>query len=313
MRVLLSGAAGSLGTSLSRRMRGGADELVGLDILPCPATWSGEYVQGSITDRSTIEDLMAQSIDAVVHIAAYHGVHEHAVLEGQTTKDAYDFWNLNVAGTFQIFEAAARAGVRSMVYISSTSIPREKYGLYGHSKILGEQIASTYAHRHNMRVITLRPRGFIPPSDRTVYRNWLDWAKYFWKGAVHVDDVAQSVECALARLGKPEWEFVEPPVCAIDGKIDYTADQLANWDADGEGSTFTSVYGSDNLQLARSHGLDPSKAPRPIVKLPEHTHDAGELLGYSPTYSIRDLLEELRLHGPDGQLLPDQPDRKSVV
>lgn len=215
-------------------------------------------------------------------------------------------WELNVNGTFQLFEAAARAGVGRVVYISSTSIPREKYGLYGHTKVLGEQIAATYAHRHQMRVITLRPRAFIPHTDHTVYASWLDWAKYFWRGAVHADDVARCVWCVLTRLAAPEWDFPEPPVCVVDGRIDFTEEQLKNWDASGPGSTFTEVYGPEYCELARKHGINPSRAPRPAARCPEHTHDASELLGYNPEYSMKNILEELKLYGDAGPPVLDE-------
>src|SRR5262249_8050853 len=51
-------------------------------------------------------------------------------------------------------------------------------------------------HRH-MNVITLRPRGFIPYWDRAVYTKYSDWARWFWKGAVHIDDVATAVILSL--------------------------------------------------------------------------------------------------------------------
>ena len=48
-----------------------------------------------------------------------------------------------------------------------------------------------------MNVITLRPRGFIPFWDRDVYARYSDWARWFWKGAVHIDDVAAAVILSL--------------------------------------------------------------------------------------------------------------------
>lgn len=300
MRILVTGAAGSLGTELSHQMRGQGHQLVGMDIKPRPAEWEGDYTQGSITDRSVMEHAMSQAIDAVVHIAAYHGVHERPVRKDQQPKDAYAFWDLNVNGTFHVFEAAARAGVRRVVYISSTCIPREQHGIYGHTKAVGEQIANTYAHRHGMRIVTLRPRGFVPHTDHAVYKDWLDWAQHFWKGGVHIQDVAKCVQCALVLLARSSWEFADPPVCVVDGKIDYSEDQLRTWDAHGAGTTFRHVYGDDDYELARKHGLDPSQAPRPAAKLPDHTHTAEELLGFRPQYSIKNILEELRSHGASG-------------
>ena len=46
----------------------------------------------------------------------------------------------NVTGTMNVFEAAHRAGVTQVVYLSSTSV-RNHASLYGHTKVLGEEIA----------------------------------------------------------------------------------------------------------------------------------------------------------------------------
>ncbi len=102
-----------------------------------------------------------QGCDAIVHIAAWHGIHEDS---GE--KAAYDFFDLNVRGTFEVFAAAASLGISKMVYISTTSIRRPDT-LYGRSKLLAEQIVEDTWQFHNMNVVTLRPRGFIPFWNHT--------------------------------------------------------------------------------------------------------------------------------------------------
>jgi hypothetical protein len=125
--------------------------------------------------------------DCIVHIAAWHGIHED-----RGERDAYDFFDLNVRGTFDIFEAAASASIGKVVFISTTSVYRPDTR-YGSSKILAELIAEDYRKHRLMNVVTLRPRGFIPYWDRAVYAKYSDWARWFWKGAVHIDDVAAAV------------------------------------------------------------------------------------------------------------------------
>ena len=116
---------------------------------------SGKFIHGSVLDRSNLQELF-RGCDCIVHIAAWHGIHED-----RGEKNAYDFFDLNVRGTFEVFEAAASLGIDKMIYISTTSVRRPDT-LYGRSKILAERIAEDYAKYSNMNVITLRPRGFIP-------------------------------------------------------------------------------------------------------------------------------------------------------
>src|ERR1700720_2063060 len=134
--------------------------------------------------------------DCIVHIAAWHGIHED-----RGEKNAYDFFDLNVRGTFEVFEAAASAGIGEIIFISTTSIYRPDTR-YGSGKILAEQIAEDYRKHRLMNVVTLRPRGFIPYWDRAVYAKYSDWARWFWKGAVHIDDVAAAVILSLDRTAR---------------------------------------------------------------------------------------------------------------
>ena len=77
---------------------------------------------------------------------------------------------------------------------------------YGGSKILAEAIAEDYRKYRGMNVITLRPRGFIPYWNREVYASYRDWARWFWKGAVHIDDVAAAVILSLDLISRQRIE-----------------------------------------------------------------------------------------------------------
>lgn len=288
MRVLLTGGSGDLGTVLTPLLERQGDTPVRLDIVP-PRDPRGVYVPASLSDRAAFARAI-HAADCVVHIAAWHGVHE-----SMRWKDAYAFWDLNVTGTFHVFEAAARAGVHRLVYLSSTSI-RNPTSLYGHTKVLGEEIARTYAARHGMHVVILRPRGFIPHWNQATYASFVAWAEWFWRGAVHIDDVAQAVLQSLALLATRPLE--QPLTLVVDGAYDYTDDDLRHWDRQGPGSTFRKYYAA-YYDLAVRYGLDPAHKP---VKL--DIRDTQRWLGYMPRYSLRHLLEELAQYGAAGPPAP---------
>ena len=192
MKVLLTGGAGDLGTVLTPLLEARGDTPLRLDIVP-PTDPGGVSVAGSIVDRDGLARWLA-GMDSVVHIAAWHGIHETT-----GAKDVYAFWDLNVTGTMNVFEAAHRAGVTQVVYLSSTSV-RNHASLYGQTKVLGEAIAQTYRTRHGMQGVILRPRGFIPHWNRAVYASFVAWLAWFWRGAVHIEDVAHAVVGSLDRL-----------------------------------------------------------------------------------------------------------------
>jgi nucleoside-diphosphate-sugar epimerase len=194
-----------------------------------------------------------------------------------------------VRGTFEVFEAALSLGINRIIYISTTSIDKPDTH-YGRSKILAEHITEDYRKHRGMNVIVLRPRAFIPSWNRHVYTSFIDWARWFWKGAVHIDDVASAVMLSVdlvsrRRLGRRL-------VLTLDSAYEYTDADLEHWDADGAGSTFRKHY-PEYYDLALSHGLDPALKPTRL-----DISQTIRWLGYKPGYSLASLLSELAAYQP---------------
>lgn len=290
MRVLLTGGSGDLGQTLVPRLLARGDIPVILDIRAPAASHAGaRFVQGSILDRGVLRDAFPD-IDAIVHIAAWHGIHED-----RGDKDSHDFFDLNVRGTFEVFQAAVSAGIDKIAHISTTSVRRPDT-LYGRSKILAEHIAEDFRRCDGVNLLTLRPRGFIPFWNRTVYTRYSDWARWFWKGAVHIDDVATAVTLGLDLLVRERID--RSLILPLDSAYEYTDADLEHWDADGPGSTFRRHY-PDHYDLALSYGLDPAAKPFRL-----DIDETERWLGYSPTYSLGSLLSELARFGDAGPPRP---------
>ena len=286
MKVLLTGGSGDLGQTLVPKLLDRGDAPLILDVrAPRDLRPGAAFIQGSILDRPQLPELF-RGCDCIVHIAAWHGIHED-----RGEKDAYDFFDLNVRGTFEVFEAAASLGIGKIVYISTTSVYRPD-SRYGSSKILAEAVAEDYRKHRDMNVITLRPRGFIPYWNRAVYASYSDWARWFWKGAVHIDDVAAAVILSLDLLSR---QRIEPQlVLTLDSAYQYTDADFADWDAEGPGSTFRKYY-LEYYDLALSYGLDPAVKPTKL-----DISETVRWLGYKPSYSLASLLSELAAHGDIG-------------
>ena len=109
MKVLLTGGSGNLGQALVPRLLDKGDTPVILDVRVPPRLNEGAvFIEGSVLDRSKLTEIF-RGCDSIVHIAAWHGIDED-----RGDKDAHDFFDLNVRGTFEVFEAAAAAAsVRS--------------------------------------------------------------------------------------------------------------------------------------------------------------------------------------------------------
>lgn len=74
MKVLLTGGSGDLGTVLAAALEAQGDIPLRLDIVAPRDQW-GTYQAGSILDRDVLARCVV-GVDRVVHIAAWHGIHE---------------------------------------------------------------------------------------------------------------------------------------------------------------------------------------------------------------------------------------------
>ena len=107
-RVLITGAAGAIGTALRDGLRADWRHLRLVDARPiADATANEECIVADIADRAAIESMM-EGVAAVVHLA---GVGGDYTLE--------DLWRVNARGLFDVFEAARLAGVQRIVFASS--------------------------------------------------------------------------------------------------------------------------------------------------------------------------------------------------
>jgi nucleoside-diphosphate-sugar epimerase len=121
MRVLVTGAAGLIGSGVAAFLRGSHDA-VGTDLLP--GTQVGPIAE--LSDEAAMKAALAGA-DAVVHVAALH-----APQVGQVP-DA-EFRRVNVDGTARLLDLGLAAGVQRFVFTSSTSV-------YGHGLEPGAEAA----------------------------------------------------------------------------------------------------------------------------------------------------------------------------
>jgi len=120
MKVLVTGATGFIGVNLLRRIPDEhealalAREASRTELLP-DAT---ETVTGDITDRESLTDVM-DGVGAVVHMAAVNPGSRNSPAITSAVPDEV-FRQVNVQGTENVLDAAAEAGVESVVYVSTT-------------------------------------------------------------------------------------------------------------------------------------------------------------------------------------------------
>jgi uronate dehydrogenase len=186
VKVLLTGAAGRIGTMLRERLPAYGAQLRLFDREPVKGG-----IVGDVADPAALDEAFAGDLDAVVHLAG---------MAGEATWPRIR--EANFDGTYQLFEAARRHGVSRVVYASSNhavgftprgfedlsaDAPPRPDTLYGVSKVFGEALARYYVERYQLQVACLRigTCSTTPPDYRSL-STWLS-----------PDDCARLVHAAL--------------------------------------------------------------------------------------------------------------------
>jgi UDP-glucuronate 4-epimerase len=246
-KILVTGAAGFIGSHLAKRLLGRGDEVVGLDNLndyydvslkearlaQLQKMDGFRFVQLDLADREGMAALFAtERFDRVVNLAAQAGVRYSLI-------NPHAYVDSNLTGFMNILEGCRHNEVEHLVYASSSSV----YGantnmpfsvhdnvdhpvsLYAASKKANELMAHTYAHLYRLPVTGLR---FF-----TVYGPWgrPDMAMFLFTKAIlagepidvfnygkmrrdftYVDDIVEGVMRTLDNTAtpNPDWDGAQP-------------------------------------------------------------------------------------------------------
>lgn len=176
-RVLITGAAGSIGSALRTGLRGHYPLLRLSDIREmAPAEAGEELAPADLGNYAAVKAAMA-NIDCVVHLG---GIPKEApwpsILEA------------NISGTYHVFEAARECGVKRIIFASSNhavgfhraartigvDVEPRPDSRYGVSKVYGEALARLYADKHGISVACLRIGSFREqPEDARQLATWI--------------------------------------------------------------------------------------------------------------------------------------------
>ena len=134
MRVLVTGAAGFIGSHIASMVREAGHEVRGLDSLT-PAVHNGrpsdvgcDLVEGDVRDPAAVDEALT-GVDAVCHQAAMVGL-------GVDLSDLPMYSDVNVTGTAVLLEAMGRHGIGRLVFASSMVVYGEgAYECAGHGRV----------------------------------------------------------------------------------------------------------------------------------------------------------------------------------
>lgn len=167
MKVLVTGAAGYIGSIVTERLVDTGHEVVALDSLShghkAAIHPSARFELCDLVDRETVLRVFrSQSFDAVIHLAA-------EALIDVSLKDPGLFFRVNVMGGINLLDGMAETGVQRIVFSSTaavygepTSVPivedaaKNPVNSYGESKLAFERMLPWYQRAHGIAHVSLR-------------------------------------------------------------------------------------------------------------------------------------------------------------
>jgi uronate dehydrogenase len=181
-RLLLTGAAGNLGRQLRGPLAQWADVVRLTDIEPLDDAAANEEVSAAdLADRDAVMRLV-EGVDAIVHLG---GISIDAPFD--------DLIEANIRGTYNIYEAARRHGVKRVVFASSNhaigfhpvtevldaDAPHRPDSMYGITKCFGESLSRYYFDRFGIETVCLRiGSSFEEPKNPRMLVTYLSYRDF---------------------------------------------------------------------------------------------------------------------------------------
>ena len=178
-KIVLTGAAGRLGSHLREPLSKMADQLVSTDLADEIGTlYAGEsYVKADLTSLDQMVDLLKDA-DMVVHFGA---------IGDEAPFDA--ILQSNIVGAYNVWEAAYKNGVRRVVYASSihavgmhpknefigTDAPHRPDTYYGLAKCFAEDLASLYWDKRGVESVCMRILSAANVGNPRAVGSWLSY------------------------------------------------------------------------------------------------------------------------------------------
>ena len=302
MKVLVTGAAGFIGSHLAEKLAQRRDEVVGLDNFNDyynPAkkraneTRLNEFenfkmIEADIRDRARMIALCEdEQFDAVAHLAAMAGV--------RPAVESPDFYvEVDYNGTQNLMDAARFTNVENFVFASTSSVYGNTKQIpfvendpcdrplqpYAAAKRAAEILGYTYHYLYGLSFTAIRFFTVYGPNGRP------DMMVY-----LVADSITKGIEIPIYNGGDMfrDWTFVEDitdgAVAALDRPLGYEVINLGR----GEPTKLRDFVNMiEKLAGRKANLVDKPKPAADVVNTYASISKAVKLLGYNPKVSVQE-------------------------
>jgi UDP-glucuronate 4-epimerase len=309
MTIVVTGAAGFIGSHLCERLLGRGHRVVGVDnfdpfydpalkrrnLAAASAHPSFTLVQADIRDSAAVQAALGEAgagePEAIVHLAARAGVRP-------SIEEPELYTEVNLLGTMSMLEVARRLGVRRFVFGSSSSVygngaripfreddtADRPISPYAATKRGGELLCHTYSHLYGTSVACLRFFTVYGPRQRP--------------------DLAIHRFARLMADGRPislfgdgttqrDYTYIDDILQGIEGAVRFTGEHPGAFEVFNLGESRTVPLLRLVELLSSALGVEPEirwlpAQPGDVERTCADVTRAGELLGYAPSVAVEE-------------------------
>jgi UDP-glucuronate 4-epimerase len=301
MKILVTGAAGFIGSHVAQRLLERGDEVIGLDnfapnyprarkeanLKEIAGHDRFRFIEADIRAAPAMRDLFeAQKFDRVMHLAAMGNVR-------YSVEHAPEYTAVNIGGTVNLLEAARLSGTRYFVFASTSSvygnapIPFVETQTVAHplapypaTKIACEVMAHTYHVAFGLKCTGLRFFNVYGPRGRP------DMMPYEFTRKISAGETLR-----IFAEGRPQrdWTYIDDIItgvlAAIDAGCDYEIINLGR----GQPIALSRFIAIIEQLIGRKAIIHHAPLPptEPMITY-AHVEKAERLLGYYPKISIEE-------------------------
>jgi UDP-glucose 4-epimerase len=325
MKILLTGAAGGIGSTLGYYLFKKGHDLTLVDNLRngyqenllIDGKSFGDFYNQDICDPQ-LSDKLLDRYDCIIHLAAITALPD-------CESNVNDTININVAGTANVMECARKWNVPHVIFASTSAIyennkekvfvenldvnPRLWYSL---SKKMAEEVCESYRINYGMSITTLRffnvfgPRQDIhrknPPllnylvkeianGNRPILHSNGEQARDY----IHVDDVVRLIDICLEKQPDDTFNVCTGTLLSVNQIVQYVSEIMDNsiLPIYREASKLWDTYPD---LFSGNYPLDKEIVAKETTKYSKGSYQkANELLGWEPNVDLETLVKKVAL------------------